>query len=290
MSIGVPAAIVESLRDNHQLALTAFEPVHGGCINNGGKITTSDGVFFIKWNSADKFPGMFAAEARGLTLLRSSCDLAVPSAVITGLAGSYQFLVLEYVNEARRSANYWRTFGMGLAKLHSVSAEHFGLDHDNYIGSLPQSNNIHDSWITFFIEERLKAQLELAVREKRIDPATRKIFGNLFEKLHDLIPDENPALLHGDLWSGNLITSANGLPCLIDPAVYFGHREVDLAMTQLFGGFDSSFFQSYNEVYPVSPGFRERLGLYNLYPLLVHVNLFGGGYLNQALSIVKRFV
>lgn len=180
---------------------------------------------------------------------------------------------------------FWKTLGEQLAQLHHHSHKSFGLDHNNYIGSLVQLNEPLSSWIEFFIHRRLEPQLRL------LNPPPRVIkqFEQLYAKLPQLMPDEKPALLHGDLWSGNLITNAHGLPCLIDPAVYFGHREAELALTRLFGGFPNDFYEAYTDTSPLPSGFEDRVDLYNLYPLLVHANLFGGGYTDQALSIVARF-
>lgn len=174
--------------------------------------------------------------------------------------------------------------------MHRNSSGQFGLDHDNYIGSLPQRNRFSASWAEFFVRERLAVQLQLAIDGGRIERQIASKFSAVFQRLHEWVPAEPPALLHGDLWSGNLLTSFAGNPCLIDPAVYFGHREMDLAMMRLFGGFHVDCFHAYAETFPLTPGFEDRADLYNLYPLLVHVNLFGGGYAAQVASIINRFV
>jgi protein-ribulosamine 3-kinase len=269
--------------------LKHFTPASGGCINHGGRITTSVGDYFLKWNDAQKFPGMFAAEAKGLQVLAAPSVIAVPEVVGVGVQGQYQFIVMEFIEQKGRSKNYWTALGEQLAALHRITSSSFGLDHTNYIGSLQQLNTPHTSWIEFFIVRRLRVQLELAMDNRLIGTDVLKKFDLLFHKLPALLPLEEPSLLHGDLWSGNLITTGKGEPCLIDPAVYFGNREADLAMTQLFGGFDDSFLDSYHKAFPLTAGFRERFDLYNLYPLLVHVNLFGHGYTGQVNSILKNF-
>ncbi|MEX2234975.1 MAG: fructosamine kinase family protein [Cyclobacteriaceae bacterium] len=290
MVASIPSAIVQEVEAHTNSTIKGFSFASGGCINQGGRLTTSRGAYFIKWNELKKFPDMFAAEARGLALLRESNSLMVPEVIYAGNSGSFQFLLLEYVDGGRRGRNYWKNLGLGLADLHKNIFNEFGLDFDNYIGSLPQVNERSSSWVEFLIERRLRIQLKKARDAGRIDSGLIKKFDVLFSKLPLLLPEEHPSLLHGDLWGGNVMTTSKGEPCLIDPAVYFGHREVDLAMTQLFGGFDSTFLENYEEVYPLLPGWQERFDLYNLYPLLVHVNLFGGGYKSQVVSILNRFV
>ena len=233
---------------------------------------------------------MFEAEARGLRLLRKPQNIDIPEVWGVGEADGLSFIILEYVREGPRNRNYWQLLGEQLAELHGNTVKEFGLDHDNYIGSLPQANKSHDNWLEFFIEERLERQLEIAAGKRKIDGHHRQKFEQLYRKLPDLLPDhEPPSLIHGDLWSGNLITNEKGMPTLIDPAVYYGNREIELAFTTLFGGFDGEFYQVYQQVMPMAPGYEERFDIYNLYPLMVHVNLFGGGYLSQVESIMRRF-
>lgn len=289
MLSSIPSQIVTSVESATSSTVTGFTVSGGGCINHGGKVTTSAGLFFLKWNDLKKFPNMFTAEARGLSLLRRG-TVAVPDVVHVGAAGAFQFLLLEHIEAGRQKENYWDHFGSGLAVMHKTSAEKFGLDHDNYIGSLPQKNKQSSSWVEFFIERRLQPQLEMGHASGKLAATVLKKFDSLFIKLPDLLPREPPSLLHGDLWGGNIMTNSLGQPCLIDPAVYFGHREADLAMTQLFGGFHPSYLNSYREVYPLEPGYEERFDIYNLYPLLVHVNLFGGGYAAQVVSILDHVV
>jgi len=265
-------------------------PVGGGCINHCYKIETIAGDFFLKYNFAEKYPGMFAAEARGLELLRSASALRIPEVILQFESGKFSFLVLEFLGNGKRRENFWKEFGSGLAKIHRQSAAKFGLDHDNYIGSLVQSNRMHDRWSTFYNEERLQAQLALAVNHQRISEKSVRSFEKIFSRLEELIPVESPALLHGDLWNGNFLNGPSGEACLLDPAVYFGHREMDLAMSRLFGGFDPEFYEAYQDVFPLQPGSDERIPLMQLYPLLVHVNLFGGSYVQQVEDILKKFM
>lgn len=289
MVSAIPQLIDQEIESHTGSAIRKFSFCGGGCINNCGKVATGNGVYFLKWNDLEKFPGMFEAEAKGLALLRSPGALSVPEVVLAANAGPYQFLLLEFIHEGVRGKNYWVKFGSGLAALHRSTAKCFGLDHNNYIGSLPQINQQTSLWPELF-ELRLKFQLRFAVDKHRLEPAISRKFDRLFSKLRSLMPDESPALLHGDLWSGNVMTTFDGNPCMMDPAVYYGNREADLAMTQLFGGFDPAYLQSYEEGYPLLPGYRDRFDLYNLYPLMVHVNLFGGGYVSQLMSVLKRYV
>lgn len=283
--MNLPSVIEEALQKSLGLALKSFSPASGGCINNGGKISTSQGDLFIKWNDARKFPGMFETEAKGLKLLASADCIHVPSVVCVSVCDPYQFMVLEHIGQARPSAMYWRDLGRSLATVHRMTSPSFGLDHDNYIGSLPQVNGASTNWVEFFIDRRLEPQLAMLNASASI----RRKFERLYTRLPQIFPVEHPSLLHGDLWSGNLIRDHRGHPCLIDPAVYFGHREMDLAFTRLFGGFDRDFYDTYKEVFPLQPGHAERLDVCNLYPLLVHANLFGGHYLMEIEEIVSRW-
>jgi protein-ribulosamine 3-kinase len=271
-------------------SLLDFSFVSGGCINHAGKLKTSAGDFFLKWNTSAQYPHMFIKEALGLNLLKKTNTLYIPEVVGCGEESNDQFLLLEFVNQQQQGITYWQDFGRQLAQLHLHRNERFGLSESNYIGSLVQHNTFKRSWSDFFIHERLLPQLDLGLGVAHISSTLRKKFDVLFLKLPALFPSELPSLVHGDLWSGNVITTSTGAPCLIDPAVYYGNREVDLAMTQLFGGFNNQYFDSYNEVNPLVPGYHKRFDLYNLYPLLVHVNLFGQAYVSQVNSIVTRYV
>jgi len=271
-----------------EAALLGYNQVGGGCINNAFQLHTDQGKLFLKENPAVK-EDFFTAEAKGLTLLRENCPLKIPTVLGHSVLANTSYLLLEWIDSGHASGQFWEDFGAGLAKLHQTSANHFGLDHDNYIGSLPQANNPHSSWADFFIEERLKPQLGMAAKRSLVDKGILSDFQRLFSKLERLVPDEAPALLHGDLWSGNFMTNEHSQPVLIDPAAHFGHRETEIAFTRLFGGFDTEFYRSYQRRYPLVPGFEERIELHNLYPLLVHVNLFGASYLSGVLQTLKRF-
>ena len=271
-------------------ALRDFSLSGGGCINSGGKLTTSVGTFFLKWNSTKRFPSMFDSEAKGLTLLRNVRAITIPEVIGVNEETENQFILMEFIEQGPQSKFYWKALGLGLANIHKATNDLFGLDHDNYIGSLRQLNTASENWIDFFVNRRLNVQLKLAMDSGMAGTQMMKSFESLYLKLGTLLPEERPALLHGDLWSGNIITTRSGEPCLIDPSVYYGSREVDLAMTKLFGSFPGEFYDTYNDTYPLLDGYDDRFELYNLYPLLVHLNLFGGQYRSPITGILSRFV
>lgn len=271
------------------VSMHSFSSISGGCINRGGKFQTSAGDFFVKWNDAKRFPGMFEMEAKGLELLKSCGPIEIPRVIGHWESDIYQFIIVELIEGSQRSETFWIDLGHGLAQLHKTTHPYFGLDQPNYIGSLRQLNPHTTSWIDFFIEQRLQIQLKLAVDSSLLDSRVVQKFETLYKQLPSLLTEEMPSLLHGDLWNGNLLVN-RGKPCLIDPAVYYGHREIDLAMCQLFGGFPDDFYESYIEAFPLQPDYQKRLHIYNLYPLLVHVNLFGSGYRSQVVSVLNKFV
>jgi len=269
--------------------ISEVQSIGGGCINEANSLNTNIGRFFIKHNSATAFPGMFEKEAAGLKLLSDTKTIEIPKVVCTSESGTYSFLLLQFIENGTPGRNFWNDFGTKLTNLHRNSSEYFGLDHDNYIGSLVQKNTPHTDFINFFISERIEPQLKDARNKGAFNQSDTRYFDSLFKTLHNIIPAEKPSLNHGDLWNGNYMVSANGTACLIDPAVYYGHRESDIAMTQLFGGFHPEFYQSYNQSWPMEKGWQKRMDIFNLYPLLVHVNLFGGGYTGQVLRIIRQF-
>ena len=265
------------------------QPVSGGSINSAYRLETSQGDYFLKYNHAGRYPGMFEKEARGLKLLREPEVIPVPEVLLAGEAEEQAYLLMDYVDSAREASDLWDDFGENLAALHAVKSERFGLDHHNYMGSLYQHNNLHDDWTEFFIVERLERQVKLAREDGNLGRSDVSGFERLYRRLDEIFPPVEPSLIHGDLWSGNFMTDANGRACLIDPAVYFGHPEVDIAMSTLFGGFSERFYEAYNQHNPLEKGWRDRMDIYNLYPLMVHVNLFGGGYLNSVQRVLRRF-
>lgn len=264
--------------------------VVGGDINQARLLETSKGNFFLKMNAGANAARMFELEAKGLELLASADVIRTPLVITFGNTAEGAFLLLENIATGYRAPGFWEKFGESLAALHRKTWAQFGLDHDNFIGSLPQSNKRHDTWSEFYVAERLQPQLDLAAQSNRLESNDLRQLERLFKKLPELCPAEPPALVHGDLWSGNFLVAANGQPVLIDPAVSFSHREMDLAMSRLFGGFDRPFYRSYEETFPLEPGFEGRLPVYQLYYLMVHVNLFGGGYVGSVRSVLRQFV
>lgn len=260
--------------------------VGGGSINQTFKLETSVGQFFLKQNSAGRFPGMFAAEMKGLNLLAENSEFIIPRPISHLEYGGQQFLVMEWVETGVPLPHSYQNIGRMLAGLHRCSATSFGLDHDNYIGSLPQSNKQHASWAEFYWTERLLPQFKLA-EVSGLSSALKEGFDRLEGKLDSLFPSEPPSLIHGDLWSGNYMITAEG-PSIFDPAVYYGHREMDLAMMKLFGGFPAEVFEAYNEAFPLEAGWDDRIPFGQLYPLMVHVNLFGRSYVSQVQQILSR--
>jgi protein-ribulosamine 3-kinase len=258
----------------------------GGCINQAVWVKTATGNFFIKWNSPQLLP-MFESEAKGLDILARAGVIRVPEVYATGSNEICSYLVLEFIENEAPGKNFWKNFGIALSMLHRHTKSKYGLDFNNYIGSLPQQNDLNDDWLSFFIHNRLEVQLKIGFDKGSIDDFCLLDFKNLFKKIPDILLTEQPALLHGDLWTGNIIVA--GQICLIDPAIYYGNREVEIAYTKLFSEFNRDFYDAYQDSFPITQGFEERSEIYNLYPLLVHVNLFGGNYLNQVKQSLKKF-
>lgn len=262
----------------------------GGDINDVYEVAIKQTGYIIKINDEQKFPGMLRLEALGLENLAASKCIKTPSVIKNGCADGKQYLVLEKIHQNVANEKTWEYLGHQLAKLHQCSSESFGFLHDNYIGSLIQKNTLQKNWVEFLISCRLQPMIELAVNQGDVNFVEAKIFDSLYKQLDSLIPKEQPTLLHGDLWSGNFLVDLNEEPVLIDPVVYYGHREMDLAMMHLFGGFSPLVFDIYNETFPLQKDWRKRIELNQLYPLLVHVNLFGRSYWGRVAKIVSKYI
>jgi fructosamine-3-kinase len=267
-----------------------IHPVSGGDINAVYRLSRpNEKTEIIKINDANAYPQMLEKEANGLNELHKNKALHIPNVLAQEELEGLQYLILEYIPQGEINQLFWENFGQGLAKQHSITQPTFGFDADNYIGSLNQSNTPHQNWADFLINERLIPQVKLAVDKGVITGSESKQFERIYSEANSLWPNEKPALLHGDLWSGNYIKGTQNQPYLIDPAVYYGHREMDLGMMLLFGGFDAHLFTIYDETFALEHGWKGRIQYNQLYPLLVHLNLFGRTYFSQIQAIVKEF-
>ncbi len=272
-----------------QVSSLEFFPVGGGSINNTYQVKAGNDKFFLKLNTAEKYPALFEKEKNGLEFIGNKKIILTAATVDTGVTDDQQFLLLNWIEGGLKTDLFWQKFGEQLSKLHYVTNDHFGFTEDNYMGALPQLNSLNKNWIDFFVNCRLKPQIEMAIEKRLLRSNDISRFEKLFTRLEFIFNEERPSLLHGDLWSGNFMCNEKAEPVLIDPAVYFGHRSMDLAMTTLFGGFDKQFYESYNYHFPFPPNYKEQWEICNLYPLLIHLNLFGSSYLRQIETILRRF-
>ena len=266
-------------------AAVELQSVAGGCINQGAILRTAGGPSFFLKQNAGAPQAMFQREAEGLRALVVEGGPRLPSPLLAGA----DFLLLEDLRPVAPAPEYWETFGRQLARLHSHTAETFGFQHDNFLGTTPQPNPPTPDGFEFFAVHRLEFQARLAFDRGRLSMDDRDQIHKLAISLRDWIPDQPPSLIHGDLWLGNALSGSAGEPALIDPAAHYGSAEAELGMTDLFGGFPDRFYAAYLEARPLEPGWRERLPIYNLYHLLNHLNLFGQDYLYRIQAIVKSF-
>jgi len=279
-----------SQRAGHQFSSLKLQAVGGGSINHVYQVLANDRTkFFLKVNSAAKYPRLLQKEKKGLEFLGHQKIIRVPSVIACDELDDYQILLLEWIESGLRTERFWEKFGEQLAALHYVTNPYFGFETDNYMGALPQRNYEHNKWIEFFVRCRLRPQIEIATIQNLLPAKALAAFEHLYAEMETIFNDEQPALLHGDLWSGNFMCDQNSEPVLIDPAVYFGHRSMDLAMTTLFGGFERSFYESYNHHFPFPKNYKDQWDVCNLYPLLIHLNLFGAPYLGQIETILRSY-
>jgi len=270
------------------VALEQQGAVSGGCINQAQRICCGNTDYFVKLNSAG-LVDMFAAEFDGLNELRQCAALHIPAPVCWGNDEQSAWLVMEYLALGGRGDPV--TLGEGLAAMHRISREQYGWFRDNTIGSTPQDNTLSDDWIEFWQVHRLQFQLDLAAHRGaagRLLLQGEKLLTELPALFDSYVPEAS--LLHGDLWSGNYAYTQEGDPTIFDPGIYYGDREADLAMTELFGGFGSDFYAAYNNAWPLDDGYRSRKKLYNLYHILNHFNMFGGGYESQAQGMMDSLL
>lgn len=285
MSVPDEKQIIPELSERLGFKINSVTPLTGGSINNVLHLTTSRGDMVLKVNSAKKFPGMFPAEKTGLETLADARAFDVPEVYDCGELDGTAYLLIEFKQENLQKPHFWEVFGEQLARLHQTGASQFGFTSSNYIGSLPQYNDFRTSAADFYVSQRLEPQVKMAL-ERGFSLGDLTAF---YRNISNEIPGESPALIHGDLWNGNYLINEEGLPCLIDPAVNFGPREMDLAMMKLFGGFPEEAFETYNEHFPLQEGWEQRIPIWQLYYLLVHLNIFGSGYLQQVKQVINRF-
>ncbi len=279
----------------HGVSLALWQPVSGGSIHQAWKVEAESGQsFFIKTNQSNKLHTL-EAEALGLAALGEHISpdnpLRIPQVYTTGSNQAYAWLILEFIAFGRSTPTSQAELGKGLAMLHQHTATQFGFEADNVIGESLQTNAWTSDWTSFWEEQRLGTQFELAKTHGFYAHIATQA-ENLIHALPDLLAAHHPkpSLLHGDLWGGNAACDNQGKPIIFDPAVYYGDRECDLAMTELFGGFSADFYAAYNDVYPLDDGYAQRKDLYNLYHILNHANLFGGGYIMQSKSMMQQLL
>lgn len=277
-----------SIHFNQPVQIELQQPVYGGDINKTFHLHTNIGSFFLKLNDGI-LKDMFEKEFTGLQLLYQTQTIKIPEPVMHGHFGSHIFLITEFIQRENSFKNFWQTFAHQLAALHKHSNNQFGLSTNNYIGSLHQQNTYCTAWSEFYATQRIMPLAKLAFNQKKIDQNELQLTEKLCKRLYNLLPEEKPSFIHGDLWSGNFMNNENGEPVIYDPAVYYGNREMDIAMSLLFGGFDKSFYHYYNDVFPLQSNWKERVQLHQLYPLLVHFILFGGYYYNSVINILKLY-
>lgn len=280
--------VVADLRERHDIDCVHAEPISGGSINRAYRVEGRSGSLFVKVNRAAAL-SMFEAEALGLAALREARAVAVPEVRALGATPTHAYLALAWLTLVPADARAQARLAAELAAQHAVSGRSFGWVRDNTIGATPQPNAQSEDWLSFWREQRLGFQVTLAVSNglpAELEAGCERLLDGLQSLFGDYRPA--PALLHGDLWGGNWGSTADGKPYLFDPAVYFGDREADIAMTRLFGGFGEAFYASYEEQWPLEEGAAERATLYNLYHLLNHFNLFGAAYAPGIAASLER--
>ena len=285
MTGDIPTAVAEWLAEQGEGQIVNSRLAGGGCISNGRTVHTSSGKSYFLKTNPQVSEDFFKQEAAGLTALSVRDGPRIPKCFLVGR----EFILMEDLKPAARDGSYWRLLGQRLATLHNTTNDLFGFDEDNYIGSTPQPNTWIENGYEFFGDHRLRFQVRLAFERKLLGAGELRGVEALIQRLPELIPLQPASISHGDLWSGNLISDEFGMPALIDPAVYFGWAEADLAMMNLFGSVPDEFLRSYMEIRPLEPRLRARYQIYNLYHLLNHLNLFGGSYLHQVQAILKKY-
>lgn len=280
---------LQNIFNDCHLAVTHYEPVHGGDINRAYCLFERDAKYFLKINDANQYPKMFEKEMNGLNALSNNCTLIIPQVIKCGIVEQQQYLLLKWIEKGSPKKDFWEQFAEGLATMHKKQQPFFGWEEDNYIGSLQQQNKKYASWNLFYAECRVMPLANKLFEAGAFTGKDVRTAEKLCEKFNELFPAEPAALLHGDLWSGNFMVTANGYVSIFDPAVYYGHREMDIGMSKLFGGFVQRFYDTYNEIYSLEKDWMKRLQLTQLYPILVHAILFGGHYVDNARTMIKYY-
>ncbi len=288
----LPEDVKDIIESHVGAAVEEADSIGGGCISNAVHIRSTAGDYFAKWSRGEA-AHTFPSEAASLSVMRSAnSTLVVPSPLLALDAsdGSPGVLLTEWIETGSTDGDFWALFGQALADLHESTADQYGFDTNNFIGRLPQDNKWEETWVDFFRLRRLEPQAARARRNRRWNASWDAPLDRLYARLEEMLPMRPEAsLLHGDLWSGNYMVNSSGQPVVIDPASYYGHRETDLAMTELFGGFDRQFYKSYREAWPVERGYEERREIYNLYHLINHLNHFGSAYSGPIERILRRY-
>lgn len=281
--------IIKHISEKLNTEIKSYRPVSGGDISAAYLLESKSQKYFLKANTKPFAKTMFMAEQKGLQAIEETKTIAVPHVHLVDELDGKSFLLMDFIESRRPNAKDYKHLGRDLAKLHLKTSDIFGFPTDNFIGSLPQTNTQHGDWAEFYWNERIVPQLKLSQKnealEKKYIPskeAALKVFRQVFEEV-------KPTLLHGDLWGGNYLISSDGTPYLIDPAVYYGHSMVDIAMSRIFGGFDAEFYDAYHEIIPRQTYYQEQIKLYQLYYLLVHLNLFGRSYRSSVVDILERY-
>ena len=269
--------------------IVSAKPVSGGDISSAYLLKTVKERYFLKVNNKPFAPEMFHAEHKGLQTNADTRTIAVPHVHLVDAYEGTSFLLMEYIESKRPDGADYQRLGAELAQLHQCTRAEFGFSEDNFIGSLRQSNRAHPTWASFYWAERVLPQLQRAVSENLLSQEEIPAADKAITLFIDLFGTVRPSLLHGDLWGGNYLIANDGTPYLIDPALYYGHAMVDISMSRLFGGYGMEFYNAYHEINPKAAHYAEQMELYQLYYLLVHLNLFGSGYYSSVSSILKRF-
>lgn len=280
----------QSIENRLSRNIKRVSSVSGGSINDVYRLETGKENFLLKVNDKRNYPNTFQLESDGLAAIRLTNTISVPDTLFTGEIDNESYLILQWIHSGYNTPMSSRKLGELLAQMHRNTSAAFGFDTDNYMGSLKQSNARDAKWDSFFIEARLKPMVKMAAEKQLLNSNDETLFEKLYLRLPDLFPEEPPVLTHGDLWSGNYMVDTNEQPYLIDPAVCYGNRECEIAITKLFGGFDADFYDSYISNYPLQPGWQQRVDLWNLYPLLIHLNLFGDGYVAQVRRCLAKYI